>query len=86
MDILQRKGIYLDAPCGGNGKCGKCNVIVDGVEFLSCQTVVDRDMTVTLPRKAGLNVLQTGIEIQQNVNPQKDGYMLPFDIGTTSVV
>lgn len=57
MDSLQRKGIYLDAPCGGNGKCGKCSMIVDGVEFLSYQTVVDRDMTVTLPRKAGLNVL-----------------------------
>lgn len=86
MDILQREGIYLDAPCGGNGKCGKCNVIADGALVLSCQTTVDRDMTVALPRNTELNVLQTGIAVQQNINPQKDGYLLAFDIGTTSVV
>lgn len=86
MSILQENHVFLDAPCGGNGKCGKCRVIVDGTEVLSCQTLVNRDMTVTVPQKAGLNVLQTGIETVGKMNPVKEGFLLAFDIGTTSVV
>lgn len=86
MEILQREGIYLDAPCGGSGKCGKCKVIVDGREALSCQTAADHDMTVTIPQKAELHVLQTGIESTRKMDPVRDGYLLAFDIGTTSVV
>ena len=86
MDALQAAGIYLDAPCGGNGTCGKCRVMVDGEAVLSCQRRVDRDMTVTVPGKAGLKVLQTGIAVRQKMNPIRDGHLLAFDIGTTSVV
>ena len=28
MDALLREGVYLSAPCGGNGRCGKCGVQV----------------------------------------------------------
>ena len=86
MDILQAAGIYLDAPCGGNGKCGKCRVMVDGTEVLACETVVNRDMAVTIPEKAGLNVLQSGVTVHQTLDSIKAGYLLAFDIGTTSVV
>lgn len=30
MAALGRAGIYLDAPCGGHGHCGKCRVICHG--------------------------------------------------------
>lgn len=30
LTLLHRQGIFLDAPCGGNKKCGKCKVIVSG--------------------------------------------------------
>jgi len=86
MSVLQKNGIYLDAPCGGNGKCGKCKVIVNGSERLACETIVDRDMEVILPQRSGLNVLQSGITATQNVAPIREGYLLAFDIGTTSVV
>lgn len=86
MDVLQEHGIYLDAPCGGNGKCGKCKVLINGAKALACETVIDRDMTVTIPVKSGLHVLQSGISIQQQMDPLKEGYLLAFDIGTTSVV
>ena len=86
MEVLRAAGIHLDAPCGGNGKCGKCKVILEGREVLACETVVCRDMTVTIPEKAGLHVLQTGISAKQNMNPLQEGYLLAFDIGTTSVV
>ena len=26
MDIARNSGIYIDAPCSGNGTCGKCRV------------------------------------------------------------
>lgn len=86
LEVLRSAGLAPDAPCGGNGKCGKCKVLVDGVEMLACQSIVDRDMTVTLPQKAGLNVLQEGISGASTVEPKKEGQLLAFDIGTTSVV
>lgn len=86
MAALYAAGIYLDAPCGGNGTCGKCKVLLDGAEVLACQTAVDHDITVTLPEKTGLNVLQTGIAVEQKLDPVREGFLLAFDIGTTSVV
>ena len=86
MEALQQAGIYLDVPCGGNGKCGKCKVVVDGEEVQACGTIVDRDITVTVPEKSGLNVMQTGIAAAQKVEPLQEGCLLAFDIGTTSVV
>lgn len=86
LTALRIANLAPDAPCGGNGKCGKCKVLVDGVEGLACQTLVDRDMTVQLPQKAGLNVLQEGISGASTVVPKKEGQLLAFDIGTTSVV
>ena len=85
MKVLRSAGVYIDSPCGGNGKCGKCRVFVDGTQVLACETIVDRDMEVTIPKAAKLNVLQTGIRVASNVSPIKKGHLLAFDIGTTSV-
>ncbi|HEX2938158.1 MAG TPA: ASKHA domain-containing protein, partial [Ruminiclostridium sp.] len=30
MELLRREGIFLDSPCGGNGRCGKCLVKATG--------------------------------------------------------
>ncbi len=49
LNALRDAGVRTDAPCGGAGTCGKCLLIVDGREVLSCQTLVDGDMTVELP-------------------------------------
>lgn len=86
LDALRENSIYLDAPCGGNGKCGKCKVLVDGVEMLACQTVVDRDMTVVLPQVNGLRVLQESLCKESDISRSQQGYLLGYDIGTTSVV
>lgn len=86
MDVLKNSGVYLDAPCGGAGKCGKCTVVIDGLQVLACQTVVESDMTVTLPEFSGLRVLQSGMDAQVPMDPGKEGLLLAFDIGTTSVV
>ena len=86
LEALRRAGLAPDAPCGGNGTCGKCKVSVDGRQVLSCQTTVDRDMIVTLGQKAGLNVLRAGVTPDLRMDPLKAGNLIAFDIGTTSVV
>lgn len=87
LDVLRTHQCAPEAPCGGHGACGKCSVLVDGAEKLACQTTVDRDMTVTLPPKAKkTNVLVEGVSAEIPVDPMRPGYLLAFDIGTTTVV
>lgn len=86
LDVLKRHGIYPDAPCGGNGTCGRCRVAANGEEVLSCRTAVDRDMTVVLPEPEDLCILQESISTGKTMDPLREGYLLAFDIGTTSVV
>ena len=86
LDVLTHSGIYPDAVCGGNGTCGKCRVFVDGVEALACKTVVVQDISVSFPETAGLRILQDGIGTRQTAQPVQEGYLLAFDIGTTTVV
>ena len=85
LDVLKENGIYPDAPCGGNGACGKCTMLVNGTQVLACRTVVDRDMIVVLP-KSEIRILQESFCTEQGADPLQEGPLLAFDIGTTSVV
>lgn len=73
----------VSAPCGGQGKCGKCRVAVDGEEKLACAVTVDRDMTVTLPEIFDQKILTQSPEISA---PGAEGHVLAMDIGTTTLV
>ena len=84
--VLRSAGFAPDAPCGGNGSCGKCRVLIDGEELLACQTVIDRNMCVTLSPTEEACILEDGITPRSVASPDKDGYLLAFDIGTTTVV
>ena len=85
LKLLQRHGLVSDAPCGGNGTCGKCKVTVDGKQTLACKTTVDKDLEVLLPETARTEILTKGLKVQ--VKPDgTDSYTLAFDIGTTTVV
>lgn len=86
LAALQQAGLAPDAPCGGNGSCGKCRVIIDGREALACQTAVQQDMTVTLPPRETLQILGHGIAPETQADPRAAGYGLAFDIGTTTLV
>jgi len=51
MQACRDAGIPIDAPCGGNGTCGKClvRIIDEGGKAIvkhACKTCVDKDMTV----------------------------------------
>jgi uncharacterized 2Fe-2S/4Fe-4S cluster protein (DUF4445 family) len=68
-EAIQEAGLELSQPCGGQGRCGRCAVIVEGEGArrrstirlsekdilagyaLSCQTVVEGDVTVTIPEQ-----------------------------------
>lgn len=84
LTVLQKAGCPIDAPCGGNGNCGKCYVLVDGHMEAACHLSVEKDMTVAFPPKEDLQILH-GTE---DTIPHADGennYALAFDVGTTTV-
>lgn len=83
LDALRKHGVFLDAPCGGKGRCGKCRVSVNGRETLACQTVLTEDVQVSLPERLSLRILEG------SGDADADGahrYVLAFDVGTTTVV
>ena len=84
-DLLRSAALVPQAFCGGNGRCGKCTVLVDGAACLSCRTVVTGDMTVTLPDR-GNEYVPGGMTETAPKDGGCCGETIAFDIGTTTVV
>ena len=84
QSVLQKAGCPIDAPCGGNGKCGKCHVLVDGHMEAACHLTVERDMTVVLPQKEAIHILQEKNRSRLHTDGEFT-HVLAFDIGTTTV-
>ena len=85
LDALREAKIQLDAPCGGQGKCGKCKVLANGEEVLACQTEVTGNLLVKLPEAANNSILTEGI-VATTTPDGSNKYVLAYDIGTTTVV
>ena len=85
LQLLRASGFAPDAPCGGNGRCGKCTVLIDGAEVLACRTVINRDMAVYLPEKKEKQILTHGIDHTAAGASSSCGCLLAVDIGTTTV-
>lgn len=81
--LLRGAGLAPEAFCGGNGKCGKCTVRMDGENVLSCRTAVTGDITVSIPQRDGINVLTEKNTVGVG---ELSGLRAAFDIGTTTVV
>ena len=86
LHLLRKHGAAPDAPCGGNGTCGKCRVWVDSEEVSACKTEINRDITVTLPTQNVLDILKTGVGKTGKLDSSRPGHLLAVDIGTTTVV
>ena len=93
LSVQIRAGLRPDAPCGGQGSCGKCLVdILDLTQatvqtVLACQYQVHQDLTIRIREKNPFHILESGIKRQITLAPQvREGYGAAFDIGTTSVV
>lgn len=92
---LRKNGFDLYSPCGGNGTCGKCEVLVksEGV-VTSCVYKVKAPIEVVLPDKRESNILiaQHDYTIQLPLMPgicadlSYYPHGVAIDIGTTTVV
>ncbi|MCX5686972.1 MAG: ASKHA domain-containing protein [Candidatus Omnitrophica bacterium] len=47
-----KSGIVLNASCGGEGLCGKCKVIINRKEVLACETIIEGDLDVIVPKES----------------------------------
>lgn len=89
LSLLRENGIKMRAPCGGNGTCGKCRVLIsengtDSREALACRTIASDGMTITVPEDS-FGIIETVSGAQEFKTDGEEGFGLAFDIGTTSV-
>ncbi|MBR5380994.1 MAG: DUF4445 domain-containing protein [Oscillospiraceae bacterium] len=77
-------GLYLDAPCAGTGRCGKCLVQLspDGERVKACRTDITGDTDVYLPEDTEMRIAGVGAAESGHTGP----YAAAVDIGTTTVV
>lgn len=78
--------IYLEAPCGGMGKCGKCQVRLEpnGPKVRACQTYVFGDMEIHLPEEKKMKI--AGADEKTGPVSFAGPLGVAVDIGTTTVV
>ncbi len=93
LDAGRRADIFIEAPCGGNGRCGKCKVHVsDGRgDVLACNTYITGDVEVLTDTKTHkrdtMQILLDGKSGETSVNNFKNHkYGIAVDIGTTTLV
>jgi uncharacterized 2Fe-2S/4Fe-4S cluster protein (DUF4445 family) len=72
LELLLAHQIPIQAPCGGNGRCGKCQVLLtaDGTtrKVLACHEMIDYDCTVEVPQSS---LVQT--DVLEETSEEKTG-------------
>jgi uncharacterized 2Fe-2S/4Fe-4S cluster protein (DUF4445 family) len=94
LEFLSSRDIFLDAPCGGRGKCGKCKVRLSpgGEEVKACQTNLTGDTDIHIPEEMKMTIAgqDSGApRAGQDAGARGeagDDYGVAIDIGTTTVV
>ena len=96
LECITAVGIFIDAPCGGVGKCGKCLVRLSpqGEEILACKTYVQGDTDIYLPDEPEMTVAghhdintEAKAPTDKKLSSSKTKKLgVAIDIGTTSVV
>lgn len=86
LAALSANDIFLDAPCGGRGSCGKCKVRLspDGKEVKACQTIAEDGMSVYLPAEMDMRI--AGQASSQSAEALEGDFGFAVDIGTTTCV
>jgi uncharacterized 2Fe-2S/4Fe-4S cluster protein (DUF4445 family) len=100
-DAAKAAGVKIKLPCNGNGRCGRCNVIISKQgdpgqcsleRTLACQTKIEYDVTVSIPEDEGKVIASADhrkirIDDLSPVVKRTAGnnYGLAVDIGTTTV-
>ena len=100
-DAAKAAGVTIKLPCGGNGRCGRCNVVIsrpndpercDLNRVLACQTRIDGDMSISIEADEGKIIASSDhrrIRVD-DLTPLvsikgKNSYGLAVDIGTTTI-
>jgi len=100
-DAAKAAGVTIKLPCNGNGRCGRCNVVISGngeerqcnlSRVLACQTRIDRDMDISAGPDDG-NIIASNDHRKIKIDDltplagpkRKNSYGLAADIGTTTV-
>jgi uncharacterized 2Fe-2S/4Fe-4S cluster protein (DUF4445 family) len=95
LGVLRENNIEIFAPCGGNGTCGKCRVMVKGHGIVtSCLFSVNENIEIVLPDKKESEILVTQHAYTKilPLNPGKVSDLVSFplgiavDLGTTTIV
>ena len=84
-EVLARENL-IEGPCGGRGVCGKCRVVLDGRETLSCECAARGACEVLLPEFAGVGDIVSDGYMKAFSADKKEGFGFAVDIGTTTVV
>lgn len=65
LEVLRTNGIDVNAPCGGNGVCGKCKVKICGEEeriVKACEMIVSSDLEIeTMREEEDIRILTSGV-------------------------
>ena len=94
LSVLQENGFEINAPCGGNGKCGKCKVYVSGKgSVISCKYLVKGSIDIVLPgsREASILTDQHAFSKKPVLKPgdtatlSKNPHGVAIDIGTSTL-
>jgi uncharacterized 2Fe-2S/4Fe-4S cluster protein (DUF4445 family) len=89
LDVARLHGIHIDAYCGGLKKCGKCTVNINGLgKRLACETIVENDLTVEIPRhKESVVLTETAQKTFDfdDTNGEDETLGVAVDIGTTTL-
>ncbi len=88
-ELLRRNGISVSMPCGGEGRCGKCKVVIRGEgEKLLCRTEVYRDCTVEIPaiHQSEDDILAEKAADSSFAGEYKGRLGVAVDLGTTTIV
>jgi uncharacterized 2Fe-2S/4Fe-4S cluster protein (DUF4445 family) len=95
LDVLRAHGFEVYAPCGGNGTCGKCKVLIKDKGYVtSCLYLIREDIEVVLPLPLEASILASQYKFSK-IMPLTPGnaaelssypFGVAIDIGTTTVV
>lgn len=89
LEVLQENGIDIKAPCGGIGKCGKCQVLVrdeEGLNYrLACTTPATDGLEVIIEQTGAMEAVESGIAESYPPDADRRGFGMALDLGTTTI-
>ncbi len=95
LDALRNNGFSVYSPCGGQGTCGKCEVLVKETGMVtSCLFKIQESHVVILPEQTMAKVLSAQHSLTLDlpldpgapVNLSDNPYGIAIDLGTTTLV